>query len=86
MRSFVRAMLIMSAAFGLAVPASSGLFAVGLTAVVLTVLGGTTWAGSGLWAIDGAYTRLISPVIGLLWVLIVSWVILSKTPSPRNEW
>jgi hypothetical protein len=88
MSSFVRAMLIMSAAFGFwrAGLISNALFAVGVTAVVLAVLGGTTWAGGGFWAPDGAYSRFISPIIGLLWAMVVSWVLLTRTPSARAGW
>ena len=88
MSSFVRAMLIMSAAFGLwrAGLISNALFAVGLTAVVLAVLGGTTWASGGFWAPDGVYSHFISPIVGLLWAMVVSWVILSRPPSARAAW
>ena len=54
--SFPRAMLIMASAFGLwrAGHISNALFAAGVTAVVLVLLGGTTWLSGGLWAPDGA--------------------------------
>jgi hypothetical protein len=86
--SFVRAMLIMSAAFGLwrAGLISSGLFAVGVAFVVLAVLGGTTWASSGFWAPDGAYSRFVCPIIGLVWVLIVSRILLTRSPATRAAW
>jgi hypothetical protein len=88
MTSFVRAMLFMSAAFGLwrAGLISNGLFAVGVAAVVLAVLGGTTWASDGIWAPDGVYSRFISPIVGLLWAMIVSWVLLNRSPSARAGW
>src|SRR5690349_11765589 len=52
MISFPRAMLIMSGVFGLwrAKLISNALFTAGVVAVVLGVLGGTTWLGSGFWA------------------------------------
>jgi hypothetical protein len=86
--SFVRAMLIMSAAFGFwrAGIISNALFAVGLTAVVLTVLGGTTWVNGGFWAPDGAYSHFISPILGLLWALVVSWVLLKRSSASRTGW
>jgi hypothetical protein len=86
--SYVRAMLIMSAAFGFwrAGLISNSSFAIGVTAVVLTVLGGTTWASGGFWAPDGVYSRFVSPIIGLLWALFVSWVLLKKSPSARVGW
>jgi hypothetical protein len=86
--SFPRAMLIMSGAFGLwrAGLISNALFAAGVAAVVLGVLGGTTWLGSGLWAPDGAYTRFVSPLLLLLWALVVSRVLLARGPDARAEW
>jgi hypothetical protein len=86
--SFPRAMLIMSAAFGLwrAKLISNAVFAVGVAAVVLVLLGGTTWVSGGFWAPDGAYSRFVSPVIGLGWVLVVSWVLLTRSPATRAGW
>ena len=86
--SFPRAMLIMSGAFGLwrAGLISNTLFAVGVAAVVLGVLGGTTWLSGGFWAPDGAYSRFVSPIIGLVWVLIVSRVLLTRSPATRAGW
>jgi hypothetical protein len=72
--SFPAAMLIMAGTFGLrqARIISHASFGSGVAAVVLVLLGATTWAGDGIWAPDGAYTRLISPIIGLLWITVVS--------------
>ena len=86
--SFPRAMLIMSGAFGLwrAGLISNALFAAGVAAVVLGVLGGTTWLSSGLWAPDGAYTRFVSPLLLLLWALVVSRVLLARGPDARAAW
>jgi hypothetical protein len=86
--SFPRAMLIMSGAFGLwrAGLISNALFAAGVAAVVLGVLGGTTWLSGGFWAPDGAYSRFVSPVIGLAWVLVVSRVLLTRSPATRAAW
>ena len=86
--SFPRAMLIMSSAFGLwrARLISNALFAAGVAAVVLVLLGGTTWLSGGFWAPDGAYSRLISPIIGLVWALVVSRVLLTQSPALRPEW
>jgi hypothetical protein len=85
--SFPRAMLIMSAAFGFwrARLISNALFVVGVTLVVLGVLGGTTWL-SGLWAPDGIYSRFILPTISLVWVLVVSRVLLTRSPAARAGW
>jgi hypothetical protein len=86
--SFPRAMLIMAAAFGLwrAKLISNALFTVGVAAVVLVLLGGTTWLSGELWSPDGAYSRLVSPVIGLAWVMVVSWVLLIRSPATRAGW
>jgi hypothetical protein len=86
--SFPRAMLIMSAAFGLwrARLISNALFAVGVAAVVLGLLGGTTWLSGGFWAPDGAYSRFIWPIVGVAWVVVVSGVLLSRAPATRSGW
>ena len=86
--SFPRAMLTMAAAFGLwrARLISNALFTLGVAAVVFTLLGGTTWASAGFWAPDGAYSRFVSPVIGLAWVVVVSRVLLVKSPATRAAW
>jgi hypothetical protein len=86
--SFPRAMLIMSSAFGFwrAGYISNALFAVGVAAIVLVLLGGTTWVSGGFWAPDGAYSRFVSPLIGLAWALVVSWVVLSRIPATRSGW
>jgi hypothetical protein len=86
--SFPRAMLVMSGSFGLwrAGLISNALFAVGVAAVVLTLLAGTTWLSSGFWAPDGAYSRFVSPLIGLVWVLVVSRVLLTRSPATRAGW
>jgi len=86
--SFPRAMLIMAGAFGLwrAGLISNTLFAAGVAAVVLGVLGGTTWVSGGFWAPDGAYSRFVWPAIGLVWVLVVSRVLLTRSPATRAAW
>ena len=86
--SFPRAMLIMSAAFGLwrARLISNALFAAGVAAVVLVLLGGTTWLSGGFWAPDGVYSRFVSPAIGLLWGMVVSGVLLTRSPATRTGW
>ena len=86
--SFPRAMLIMSGVFGLwrARLISNALFTVGVVAVVLGVLGGTTWLSGGFWAPDGAYSRFVSPIILLLWVVFVSRVLLTRSLATRSGW
>jgi hypothetical protein len=86
--SFPRAMLIMAAAFGLwrAGQISNALFAAGVVAVVLVLLGGTTWVSGGFWAPDGVYSRFVSPAIGLVWGMVVSGVLLTRSPAKRAGW
>ena len=86
--SFPRAMLIMAWTFGLwrAGQISNALFAAGVAALVLVLLGGTTWMSGGFWAPDGAYSRLVSPIIGLVWVMVVSRVLLTRSPPTRAAW
>jgi hypothetical protein len=86
--SFPRAMLIMSGVFGLwrARLISNALFTAGVGAVALGVLGGTTWLSGGFWAPDGGYSRFISPLLLLLWVLVVSRVLLTRSPATRTAW
>jgi hypothetical protein len=86
--SFPRAMLIMAGTFGLwrAGLISNALFAAGVAAVVLVLLGGTTWLSGGFWAPDGAYSRFVSPIIGLAWVVVVSQVLLTRSPATRAGW
>jgi hypothetical protein len=88
MTSFPRAMLIMAGSFGLwrAKLISNALFTAGVAAVVLVLLGGTTWASGGFWAPFGAYSRFVSPLIGLVWVAVVSRVLLTRTPATRAAW
>jgi hypothetical protein len=86
--SFPRAMLVMAGAFGLwrAGLIPNALFGVGFAAIVLVLLGGTTWLSGGFWAPDGAYSRFISPLIGLVWVLIASGALLAHRPTGRTGW
>lgn len=74
MASFPAAMFVMSGAFGLwrAGTISSSFFGAGVAAVVLVLAGATTWAGSGFWAPDGAYSRFVAPIIALAWIVVVS--------------
>ena len=65
---------------------SNGLFTAGVAAGVLGVLGGSTWLSGGFWAPDGAYSRFVMPVILILWVLVVSRVLLARSPAARAGW
>jgi hypothetical protein len=86
--SFPRAMLIMSSAFGFwrGGLISSALFAAGVAAVVLVLLGGTTWLSGGLCSPYGTYSRFVSPLVGVVWALIVSAVLLKRSPGTRAAW
>jgi hypothetical protein len=85
--SFVRAMLAMAPTFGLwrAGLISNSLFAVGVAVVVLSVLGGTTWLSGGPWAPDVIYSRVILPIIGLAWVIVLNYVVWNR-PAARSGW
>jgi len=82
-------MLIMSGTFGLwrAGLISNALFVAGVAAIVLVLAGGTTWMSGGFWAPDGAYSQFVSPpIIGLVRVVVVSRVLLTRTPATRAGW
>ena len=82
--AFPAAMFVMAGAFGLwrAQLISSRLFSVGVLAVVLALLGGTTWASDGFWAPDGAYA-VISQLVVFVWVSVMS-VVLLRRPAPAR--
>ena len=86
--SFPRAMLIMAGTFGLwrAGLISNARFGAGVAALLLVLLGGTTWLTGGFWAADGAYSRFVSPIIGLVWIVVVSRVLLSQSSATRVGW
>ena len=71
--SFPAAMFVMSGAFGLqrAGIISKRFFSAGVVAVVLVLLGGTTWASHGFWAPDGAYAD-ISQIVTIVWIAALS--------------
>ena len=82
--AFPSALLIMAGTFGLwrAKMISNALFGVGVAAVLLVLVGGTTWASNGIWAPSGEYTRFASPIIGLVWIVVFSRVLLTRrSPS-----
>src|ERR1700730_14973616 len=86
--SFPRALLIRAVKLGLwrGRLRSNALFAAGVGAVVLVLLGGTTWVSGGFWAPDGVYSRFVSPAIGLVWGMVVSGVLLTRSPATRAGW
>jgi hypothetical protein len=86
--SFPRAMLIMAGSFGFwrAGSISNAKFTVCVGAVVLVLLSGTTWAGDGVWAPHGVYSRFVSPAIGLVWIAVVSQFLLARIPPTRAGW
>jgi hypothetical protein len=81
-------MFIMAGAFGLwrAELISNALFAAGVAALLLVLLGGTTWMSDGFWAPAGVYSRFVSPIIGLVWIVVVSRVLLTRSPTTRAGW
>jgi hypothetical protein len=80
---FPVAMLIMSGTFGLwrAGIISNMSFSAGVAAMVVLLLGTTSWAGDGFWAPDGAYSRYITTIVGLAWVAVVSGFLYMRSPS-----
>jgi hypothetical protein len=80
--AFPTAMFVMASAFGLwrAEIISQRFFAVGVAAVILTLLGGTTWASDGFWAPDGAY-QLISQLVAYAWIAVISGVLYMRSPA-----
>src|SRR5215472_10459005 len=86
--SFPRAMLIMAGTFGFwrAGLISNALFAAGVAALVLVLLGGTTWVSGGFWAPDGVYSRYVSPIILFVWIVAASQILLTRSPATRSGW
>ena len=84
MSSFPRAMFIMAGSFGLCRKGtlSNAFFGACVAAVVLVLLGGT-WTSGGFWAPGGIYSRLISPLIGLVWMVVISGVLLKRPAAAR---
>jgi len=82
---FPIAMLIMAGSFGLwrAGIFSNTAFGAGVTAMVLVLLGMTTWASDGFWAADGAYARFVPTLAMLVWIASVS-VFLMRLPSETS--
>jgi hypothetical protein len=79
---FPAAMFVMSGAFGLsrAGVISKRFFSAGVAAVVLVLLGGTTWASNGFWAPDGAYA-LIAQIVLFAWIAVLSGFLAMRSPS-----
>ena len=71
---FPVAMLVMAGSFGLwrAGIFSGAAFAAGVTTMVLLLLGTTTWASDGFWAVDGGYALFVPTILMLLWIGVVS--------------
>jgi hypothetical protein len=79
---FPAAMFVMSGAFGLwrARIISNRFFSAGVLAVVLALLGGTTWAGDGFWAPDGAFA-LVSVIAVFVWIAVISGFLTMRSPA-----
>jgi hypothetical protein len=82
--SFPAAMFVMSGAFGLwrAGIISKRFFSAGVLAVVLVLLGGTTWASDGFWAPDGAYAD-ISQLVTFVWIAVLSGFLVMRPSTAR---
>jgi len=80
--SFPAAMFVMSGAFGLARAGviSKAFFSAGVLAVLLVLLGGTTWATNGFWAPDGAFA-LIAQIVLLVWIAGLSGFLVMRSPA-----
>lgn len=80
---FPIAMLIMAGSFGLwrAGIISKRGFTAGVTAMVLVLLGTTTWTADGFWALDGAYSRFVPALVMLAWIAVVSGFLMRLSPE-----
>jgi hypothetical protein len=57
-------------------------------AALALVAGGTTWARNGFWAPDGAYNAYITPIIFVVWVVVLSVLVLRRSvaaPEPVRQ-
>jgi hypothetical protein len=82
---FPVAMLVMAGSFGLwrAGIFSNAAFGAGVTAMVLLLLGTTTWAGDGFWAADGGYARFVPTIGMLLWIAAISGFLAMRPTTAR---
>ncbi len=80
--AFPTAMFVMAGAFGLwrAEIISQRFFTVSVAAVIITLLGGTTWARDGFWAPDGAYS-IVSQLVAYAWIAVISGVLYMRSPA-----
>jgi hypothetical protein len=80
---FPIAMLIMAGSFGLwrAGIFSNAAFGAGVTAMVLVLLGVTTWASDGFWAADEGYSQFVPTIVMLLWIAVVSGFLWLRSPT-----
>ena len=83
--AFPAAMFVMSGAFGLwrAGIISKRFFSVGVVAVVLVLLGGTTWASNGFWAPDGAYSSIAGNV-AFVWIAALSGFLVMRYSAAQK--
>jgi hypothetical protein len=81
--SYPAALLIGAASIGLSgtrlVP--TWFSPIGILAAILVLLGGTTWATSGFWAPDGAYSTWITPIIAMAWIVVTSGLLYMSAPA-----
>jgi hypothetical protein len=52
--------------------------------MMVLLAGTTTWAADGFWAVDGAYARLVAPIVALAWVAVVSGFLAKWSPSTAD--
>ena len=83
--SFPAAMFVMSGSFGLwrASIISKEAFGAGVAAVVLVLLGGTTWASDGFWAPDGAHALISGGIIFFAWIAVLSGFLAMRRSTTR---
>lgn len=84
--AFPAAMFVMAGSFGLwrAGMISTAAFGAGVAAVVIVLLGGTTWAHDGFWAPDGAYA-VISVFVLFAWIVVVSGFLVMRATAGAPE-
>ena len=83
--SFPAAMVLMAGTFGLwrAGIISNSVYWAIFPGWVLVVLGGTTWAGSGFSAADGAYVQYVTPIIFAVLITFFSGLLTRGVATER---
>lgn len=55
----------------------------GLAAAAAFLAAGTTWADSGFWSPDGAYSAWVAPTVFVVWAFLASWL-LYRAAAPER--